>query len=362
MSLSDALNLYPVRRLREVPVGFEALNAAFVRFTSGTTAAAKGVVLSHETIRDRVNAANDVLHIGPQDRVVWLLSMAYHFAVTIVGYLSNGAAIILPSNNFAEAIFSAAGIHCGTFMYGSPAHYNWLATAANTTALPDLRLAVSTTAPLSRETADHFYTRFGVPLTQALGIIEIGLPFINTDFAAKRPDAVGRLLPAYEWRLTDTGLDGTKLLAIRGPGMFDAYYDPWRPRADVLSDGWFTTGDVAEVLDDGCVVLRGRVTDVINVLGMKFFPQEVEAVLGAHPAVEAACVSARPDTRMGEAVHAAVVLKPGSETPAPGVLLEWCRVRLASAKVPQRIEFVMTLPRTASGKLLHRSASAGGTQ
>jgi acyl-CoA synthetase (AMP-forming)/AMP-acid ligase II len=128
----------------------------------------------------------------------------------------------------------------------------------------------------------------------------------------------------------------------------------------VLSDGWFTTGDVAEVLDDGCVVLRGRVTDVINVLGMKFFPQEVEAVLNSHPAVEAACVSARADSRMGEAVHAAIVLKPGTNAPAPGALLEWCRPRLASAKVPQSVEFVAALPRTASGKLLHRASGPVG--
>jgi long-chain acyl-CoA synthetase len=359
-ALSDELALYPVRRLRDVPPGFAALNPAFVRFTSGTTAAAKGVVLSHQTIRDRVNAANEVLRISADDRVVWLLSMAYHFAVTVVGYLSNGAAIVLPANNFADAILAAARTHRSTFVYGSPAHYGWLASAAGAGPLPDLRLAVSTTAPLPRETADRFRARFGLPVTQALGVIELGLPFVNTDFAAERPDAVGRLLPAYEMRLTDTGLDGAKLLSVRGPGTFDAYYDPWRPRAEVLSDGWFTTGDVAEVLPDGCVYLRGRVTDVINVLGMKFFPQEVEAVLNSHPAVEAACVSARPDTRLGEAVAAAVVLKAGADAPAPGTLLEWCRVRLASAKVPQSVEFVADLPRTASGKILHRAAGAPG--
>jgi long-chain acyl-CoA synthetase len=283
--------------------------------------------------------------------------MAYHFAVTIVGYLSHGAAIVIPSNNFADAILSAARTHRGTFVYGSPAHYNWLASATSAAPLPDLRLAVSTTAPLTRETADRFCARYGLPVTQALGVIEIGLPFINTDFAATRPDAVGRLLPAYELRLTDAGLSGTNLVAVRGPGMFDAYYDPWRPSTEVLTDGWFTTGDVADVLPDGCVVLRGRVTDVINVLGMKFFPQEVEAVLNAHPAVEAACVSARADSRLGEAVHAAVVLKPGTDAPSPGALLEWCRPRLASAKVPQSVEFVAVLARTASGKLLHRASA-----
>jgi len=363
VELPHALAAYPVRRLREPPPGFAALNPAFVRFTSGTTSAAKGVVLSHETIRDRVRAANEVLHVGPDDRVVWLLSMAYHFAVTVVGYLSHGAAVILPANNFADAILAAARAHRGTMIYGSPAHYGWLAAAPSAAPLPDLRLAVSTTAPLGRETGERFRERFGVPLTQALGVIEVGLPFINTEFAAERCDAVGRVLPAYELRLTDAGVgDGLKLIALRGPGLVDAYYDPWRPRAEVAPDGWFTTGDVAEVLPDGCVVLRGRVTDVINVLGMKFFPQEVEAVLAAHPAVESACVSARPDPRMGEAVHAAVVLRPGCGNPPSATsLVEWCRGRLASAKVPQRVEFVAALPRTASGKVLHRPVAGGAT-
>src|SRR5262249_11819852 len=140
LALADGLALYPVRRRCAVPAGFSSLNAAFVRFTSGTTATAKGVVLSHQTIRDRVNAANEVLHISAEDRVVWLLSMAYHFAVTIVGYLSNGASIIVPANNFADAILSAARNHRGTFVYGSPAHYDWLSAAAGAAPLPNLRL------------------------------------------------------------------------------------------------------------------------------------------------------------------------------------------------------------------------------
>src|SRR5205085_1206867 len=162
---------------RRHPPGFAAIDGAFIRFTSGTTAAAKGVVLSHETIYERICAANEVLRFGPGDRVVWLLSMAYHFAVSIVSYLSFGAAVVL--------------------------------------------------------------------------------------------------LPTYRLRLADVGL-GRRLreVLLAGPGVFDAYYDPWRPRAAVMSDGWFHTGDVGAVDAAGCLLLRGRLKDVINVLGMKFFPRE----------------------------------------------------------------------------------------
>jgi long-chain acyl-CoA synthetase len=357
------LSVFPVSRLREPPPGFAAVNAAFVRFTSGTTAAAKGVVLSHETIFDRIGAANEVLQLGPRDRVVWLLSMAYHFAVSIVAYLSFGAGIVLPANHFAGAVLAAARRHGGTMIYGSPTHFAWLASAPDAAPLPDLRLAISTTASLDRATAEHFRARFGVPLGQALGIIEIGLPFINRAVSADRPEAVGAVLPAYDLRLEDVGLgNGCGEIWLRGPGFLDAYYEPWKPRRDVLANGWFRTGDVAERGGDGTVVLRGRLKDVISVLGMKFFPQEVEAVLASHPTVQAACVVGQPDARLGEVSHARVQLRPGLPPPSEGELLAHCERQLALYKVPRRIEFVAELQRTASGKILHRSLAVSSGQ
>src|SRR5262249_56433387 len=115
-------------------------------------------------------------------------------------------------------------------------------------------------------------------------------------------------LPAYRLRLEDVGLgpnSGEVLLG--GPGFLDAYYRPWRPRAEVMPGGWFRTGDVGELDTDGCLWLRGRTKDVISVLGMKFFPQEVEAALSAHPAVAAAWVCAPPDARLGQVPPARVV-------------------------------------------------------
>jgi long-chain acyl-CoA synthetase len=346
----------PVVGARDHPAGFGEIHSAFIRFTSGTTGTSKGVVLSHETIHERVHAANEVLHVGPDDRVLWVLSMAYHFAVSIVGYLSFGAAIVLPSNHFAAAILDATRRHRATLLYGSPAHYAWLAGHHQDAALPSLRLALSTTAGLDPETAGRFRERFGLPVAQALGIIEVGLPFINLNFAADRSESVGPVLPAYRLLLQDVGLGGgLGEVLLSGPGCLDAYYDPWRPRASVMPDGWFRTGDVGEVDADGCLFLRGRLKDVINVLGMKFFPQEVEAVLTSHPAVADACVFARPDPRLGEVPEARVVLQPGlAARPSEREVMAHCRQRLADFKVPQRIEFVEALARTASGKVLRQ--------
>ena len=353
--------LTPLRPQREHPAGFRDINCGFLRFTSGTTGAAKGVVLSHETIRERIDAANEVLHIGPEDRIVWVLSMAYHFAVSIVAYLTYGAAVVLPANHLGPGILAAARRHRATVIYASPVHYGWLASTA-AEPLPNLRLAVSTTTGLDRAVADRFHQSFGVPLTQALGIIEIGLPFINIDFAHDRPEAIGRALPAYRLRLGDVGLGEQRgEILLCGKGCLDAYYDPWRPRSEIMPDGWFHTGDIGELDDHGCLIIRGRKKDVIDVLGMKFFPQEVETVLMSHPAVESACVYSTPDRRIGAVIHAKVVLRSGNHgQPLESDLISLCKSRLAGFKVPQRIENVSELPRTASGKLLHRDASPIG--
>jgi long-chain acyl-CoA synthetase len=354
--LSPGSGVFPVTGSEERPAGVQAINGALIRFTSGTTGASKGVVLSHETIRDRIHAANEVLHLGPGDRVVWLLSMSYHFAVSIVGYLSFGAAIILPPDPFAQAIIGAARTHRGTVIYGSPAHYAWMAACEPFIPLPDLRLVISTTTALDRRTAREFHERFGLPVVQALGIIEVGLPFINTDFASDRCAAVGRVLPAYRLRLEDVGLGPDfKEVLLAGKGFLDAYYRPWRTRREIMPDGWFRTGDVGALDGDGCLFLHGRTKDVISVLGMKFFPREVEAVLESHPAVRAACVTARPDDRLGEVPHAQVMVRAGAQgSCSEADLLAHCRRQLASFKVPVRVEFVDALPRTASGKVLHR--------
>ena len=357
VKLFAGAHVTPVTAARDIPAGLAAVDAAFIRFTSGTTGASKGVVLSHETIRARVEAANAVLHIGPDDRVVWLLSMSYHFAVTIAGYLSLGATILLPANHFAPALLETARGHGATLIYGSPAHLSWLAEAKDAAPIPSLRLAVSTTASLPSATGDKFRRQFELPITQALGIIEVGLPFINVD-GGERPGSVGRLLPAYELRLRDVGF-GANVgeVLLRGPGLLDAYYQPWRTRTEIMPDGWFHTGDVGELDADGCLSLRGRTKDLINVLGMKFFPQEVESVLAQHPQVAAACVMAKADERMGEVPVARVVPRGIAGPTLETELLALCRTHLAAYKAPAQIEFVAELRRTASGKLLRRDAA-----
>lgn len=336
------------------PPGFSAINAAFLRFTSGTTGISKGVILSHETIFERIQAANEALRLGRDDRVIWLLSMSYHFAVSIVAYLSFGATIVLPKTLFGPTILRAAGQFAGTVMYGPPLLYELMARDPSGIGLPSVRLAISTTTSLPRSTFESFQRRFGIGLSQAYGIIEIGLPCINVDRPLEKTGSVGRVLPAYEIRLEDSGLGDTlQAIKLRGKGMFDAYYSPWKPCREVMTDGWFATGDLGYVDPDGYLFIMGRSKEVINVAGMKFFPAETEAILNSHPAVVESCVFAHRHERLGETPHALVIPSPQSDPSSIEMeLKDFCTRHLANYKVPERIHLVDKLIRTASGKLI----------
>lgn len=358
-AISSHASITKIRSPVEHPPEFRRVNAAFIRFTSGTTGQSKGVVLSHQSIYERIRAANGVLEIGPSDRVMWLLSMSYHFTVSIVAYLSFGATIILPKNNLAAAVVAACEEHQATLLYGSPMHCALMADYPRGLPLTSLRAAISTTTAVNPEVAARFQERYRVPIAQALGLIEIGLPCINLKFAGKKNGSVGQVLPAYELRLHDVGFGpDMKEIFFRGPGFLDAYYRPWRTREQILQDGWFATRDVGMLDEDGCLYLRGRSKEVISVMGMKFFPQEVENVLCQHPWVLEAAVYAAANERTGEAARARVVLKDSNDVEqAAKELRQHCLGLLASYKVPELIEFVRTLPRTASGKVLHRAST-----
>ncbi|HEY8515873.1 MAG TPA: AMP-binding protein [Candidatus Binatia bacterium] len=332
-----------------------ALDPAFIRFSSGTTGASKGVVLSHRTLLERVAAANRGLGITADDRVLWVLSMAHHFAASILLYLANGATTVLVGAQLPAELLGAAREHAATVLYASPFHYGSLAAVRAEGAWPSLRLAVSTAASLPTTTARAFEARFGVPPAQALGIIEVGIVALNRT-PRERPESIGRPLPDFAVELRDErgavvapGEIGE--LFVRGPGMLDAYLWPFRSRDEILQDGWFSTGDLATAAADGSLTLVGRARSVINVSGLKCFPEEIEAVLERHPEVAAARVSGRPHAHVGAVPVADVVPRDPQRPPEPRELAAHCRASLARFKVPVEFRFVDELPRTASGKV-----------
>ena len=265
---------------------FRACNPAYIRFTSGTTGAGKCVFLGHKAIIDRLAAADTAQGVGPTDTVWFGLSMADHFVVSILLYLSRGARVVTADS--AEKSEQLVKEYLPTILYGSPDFYISL-IRSRISALKSVRLAISTTTPLSAGVAESFYRRFGKQLNPALGIIEVGLLTLNT--RSDKIGSVGFPLPAYTVLLI--GENGEPVarnevgeLHVCGPGLLDAYLSPWRPVQRLLKNHGFATGDFARFDEDGYLFLAGRGKNRIRVDGIQFFCEEVESVLNSLPGIE----------------------------------------------------------------------------
>lgn len=350
-------DVFVTRLTPTAPADNHGLNLAFIRFTSGTTSARKGVALSHETIHDRVLSANQALRIGPTDTVMWYLPMAHHFLVTIVLYLSVGATIVLARHVLAQPFLEAINRWKGTVLYAAPFHFAMLARDNSGASIPSVRLAVSTTCALPADVADDFQRRYGIPLAQGLGVIELGLVALNTEDPCGRWNSVGRPVGDFCVRINNPDAEGCGEVAVAGPGICDAYVAPWVPREELLRDGWFHTGDIGRLDEDGYLFLLSRTTAVINLAGRKVFPEEIETVLNRHPGVRESRVYGRLHSHLGEVVEAEIVLN------QPDVSLDsvraYCRDHLATYKAPTRFTIVSALPRTpVTGKIRRATAVA----
>lgn len=341
-------------------------DAVFIRYTSGTTEASKGVVLSHKSTLQRVDAAQKALNLGPEGVVLWVLPMAFHFLVTILVYIRCGCSIVVCKDLLAQTIIHAANQNCATMLYASPMHYRLLAADISDQKMPSLKCAISTSAGLPLTISESFEKRFKLQITQAYGIIEIGLPLLNhLSGDEKSPQSVGFPAIGFSIELFNknnmpVATEELGRLAIRGPGMFDGYLKPWQTAEQVMMNGWFMTGDLARGQKDGRLVVCGREKTMINVSGNKAFPEEVEAVLESHDAIVAAHVFSQPHQLMGEIVCAEVVAEENRQLDVEAVL-RFCRKQLSSYKIPQRLMQVEEIAQTSSGKLKRVGKNGSGS-
>jgi len=336
------------------PDEFYSLDPAFIRFTSGTTARSKGVVLSHAATAARVEASDRVLRFSEEDRILWVLPLAYHFAVTIVAYVRAGAHILLCPDTLPKAMVDAIRRLTPSVLYAAPLHFERMANLGPSERLSSIRVTLSTAAPISPAVMERFESVYGVPVGQAYGIIEAGLPCINLGTEGLPVTSVGRPVPGYD--IAVLADDGTRLppdelgeIGVRGDGLFSAYYAPWRRRELIMNNGWFLTGDLGLLDKTGALHLKGRKKTVIFVAGLKFFPEEVEDCINQFPGVKESRVFSRPHARVGEVPCAEVVLDPRhSDLEA---LKAHCARVLSTYKVPVEFTVVDAVPRTPSGKI-----------
>ena len=353
----DGFGFAWIDRDAEGPAGLAAVDPAFIRFTSGTTARSKGVVLSHEATVARVEAADEVLKFTADDRIVWVLPLAYHFAVTIVAYVKAGAHILMCPDTLPRAVVEATERFEASVLYASPLHFDRLGHLPKTAAMRSLRLALSTSAPISADVMQRFEDTFEIPVSQAYGIIEAGLPCINTRTDGLPATSVGRPVPGYDVAVfSERGerlsVGGHGEIGVRGTGLFSAYYSPWQPRADITHDGWFLTGDIGTLDDSGALHLAGRKKTGIFVAGVKFFPEEVEACINRFPGIRESRVFGVSHGKLGQVPRAEIALTAGAIDVA--ALHAHCARELSPYKIPVDFTVVAAIEKTPGGKILRR--------
>lgn len=338
---------------------------AMIGYTSGTTGAPKGAVLSHGNLVASVAALAIAWQWTREDRLVLCLPLfhMHGLGVGLHGTLYTGGSAVLLEGFDPGKIIDAAGEHDATLFFGVPTMYHRLVECDRVGELARLRLCVAGSAPLPPNVHDAFRAATGRTVLERYGMTETVMLVSNPYEGERRAGAVGFPLPGVEVRfareprppvdLTAASIDGMAgEILVRGPNVFSGYWE--RPASNVaaFTDGWFRTGDLATVAPDGYITIVGRAKELIISGGFNVYPREVEEVLASHPAVADVAVIGAPSEEWGEEVTAFVVVRSGHVAPDRDALREFCSDQLARYKLPRRVVIVDTLPRNALGKVV----------
>ena len=360
---ADDLEREPGARVEPVATCRE--DVAYWGYTSGSTGRPKAAVHGQQDfVRAAELVGSAVFGIGPDDLTYSASKLSFAFGLGNTLYfpaLPGAAAVLVPERTTPERAFETIAAERPTIFFAVPTLYARMlevAEAEHRWDLSSLRFCVSSGETLPPAIFDAWADRFGLELVEVVGSTEALHDFIANRPGKARRGSAGQLVPGFEARVVDdagrpVGPGAAGYLLIKGPTTSPFYWNRVeRTRATMLGE-WLRTGDVFVQDEDGGFTFAGRADDMVKVSGLWVSPAEVEAHLAQHPAVLEAGVVGRPDAAGLTRIHAAVVLKDGAR--ASDALAQELRgfvgARAAGYKVPQTIEFVAELPKTATGKI-----------
>jgi malonyl-CoA/methylmalonyl-CoA synthetase len=321
---------------------------ALLAYTSGTTGAPKGALLSHGNLLASAQALRLAWRWTPEDRLVLPLPLfhLHGLGVGLHGTLTAGASVVLRPGFAPDDVADATRTHRATLLFGVPTTWGRLARSGRLAELRTLRLAVSGSAPLDPGLHAELAAGLGQAPIERYGMTETVMNVSTPYDGERRAGTVGLPLPHVQVRLAE----GDDQIELRGPNVFGGYWH--RPDATSASfvDGWFRTGDIGRFDPDGYLRIVGRAKDLIISGGFNVYPREVEDVLRTHPAVVDAAVVGVADPEWGELVVA--VVEGAGDAATDRELAALAREQLAPYKRPKRIVFVEALPRNALGKVV----------
>lgn len=343
-------------------------DVAVIQYTGGTTGVSKGAMLTHRNIScnvQQIQAWFRDVQLG-EESLLAALPYFHIFGLTVcMAWPLRAAAslVLMPNPRDITQMIKLIEKHRITLFPAVPAMFN----AINNTPgiekidLSSVKSCFSGSAPLTEDVQMKFEAMTGAKIVEGFGLTEtspvltcnpllgqrkighIGIPLPNTEVRIVDPEDGRRELPF--------GQEGE--LIARGPQIMKGYWQRPEATAEMIQDGWLYTGDLAIMDEDGYLRIVGRKKDMIIAGGYNIYPDEIDRVLQAHPAVFESCTIGVPDPKRGETVKSYVVLQPGEKL-TEAQLDEWSRERLAAYKVPRSYQFRDELPKSSMMKLLRR--------
>ncbi|APH00887.1 long-chain fatty acid--CoA ligase [Janibacter indicus] len=342
---------------------------AVILYTSGTTGRPKGAQLTHDNLNlNAQRCAEDIIGIQPDDVIMGCLPLFHVFGLTcgLNAAVRQGATLtLIPRFDPGKALEVIARDKVTIFegvptMYGAMLHH----PAVSETDTSSLRTCVSGGSSLPGETLREFEETFKVSLLEGYGLSETSpVASFNMLDRPTKPGTIGRAIPGCEMKLI--GEDGQAVgpgegvgeIAIRGDNVMKGYWNKPEATEAAIPDGWFRTGDIASVDEDGYYTIVDRKKDLIIRGGMNIYPREVEEVLYTHPDVLECAVVSVPHPELGEDVGAAVSLREGASGDLEEIK-QYVKDRVAGYKYPRTVWVLDELPKGPTGKILKREIHA----
>jgi long-chain acyl-CoA synthetase len=331
-------------------------DTAVVLYTSGTTGTPKGAELTHTNLTENVAVCLELFELGPDAVLLGALPLFHAFGQTCAlnaATAAGGSLSLLPRFDAGKALGIIERDRVTVFE-GVPTMYSAMLHHPDDVDTTSLRICVSGGAAMPVEVLHAFERRFDCTILEGYGLSETSpvAAFSRRD-RERKPGSIGLPVRGVEMRLVDQK-DGVGEIAIRGHNVMKGYWNKPEATAQAIdADGWFHTGDMGRVDDDGYFFIVDRKKEMIIRGGFNIYPREIEEVLHEHPDVMEAAIVGIPHDELGEEVGAAVVLKPGHQAEADDIR-RFVKDRVAAYKYPRHVWFEDALPKGPTGKILRR--------
>ncbi len=339
---------------------------ALLQYTGGTTGTPKGVTLTHlNLVANAIQTVSWMTSLEMGKEVVLAAIPFFHvYGMTVCMNFGiyAGATLILTPRFKTEEVLALIQKHSPTIFPGVPPMYMAISSHPKVRRynISSIKACISGAAPLPGKVKEEFESLTGAKLVEGYGLSEASpVTHCNPIYGHSKPGSIGIPVPDTDAAIVDLVKEeevppgNVGELVIRGPQIMKGYWNMPEETESVLQGGWLYTADIAKMDEDGYFYIVDRKKELIIVSGFNVYPREVEEVLYGHPKVEEAAVIGVPSEYKGEVVKAFIVLKEGA-TSSDDELKDFCKERLAKYKIPEKIEFRDSLPKSLMGKVLKR--------